>query len=162
MRTGLRLARAATDPEEARPLARDATQATATVGAVARAVSAGTPLPQALGDAGEALAELSAARHPRAPPRQRARRSPRRPAAPPRDDRPTTTARPACASGARPCSSAPATSGTTSTRHPAYERILGELAPDEARVLLLLLEKGPQPSVDVRTGGPIGHGRTAS
>ncbi len=40
--------------------------------------------------------------------------------------------------------------------HPAYERILGELAPDEARILLLLLEKGPQPSVDVRTGGPIG------
>jgi hypothetical protein len=40
--------------------------------------------------------------------------------------------------------------------HPAYDRILGELAPDEARVLVLLLEKGPQPSVDVRTGGPIG------
>ncbi len=40
--------------------------------------------------------------------------------------------------------------------HPAYERMLGELAPDEARVLLLLLEHGPQPSVDVRTGGPIG------
>ena len=40
--------------------------------------------------------------------------------------------------------------------HPAYERILDELAPDEARVLLLLLEGGPQPSVDVRTGGPVG------
>ena len=40
--------------------------------------------------------------------------------------------------------------------HPAYERILTELAPDEGRVLMLLLSKGPQPSVDVRTGGPIG------
>ena len=29
--------------------------------------------------------------------------------------------------------------------HPAYERILDELAPDEARVLLLLLQGGPQP-----------------
>ena len=40
--------------------------------------------------------------------------------------------------------------------HPAYERILTELAPDEARILRLLLLQGPQPSVDVRTGGPIG------
>ena len=40
--------------------------------------------------------------------------------------------------------------------HPAYARILDELAPDEARILLLLLRGGPQPSVDVRTGGPVG------
>lgn len=40
--------------------------------------------------------------------------------------------------------------------HPAYEQILTQLAPDEARVLLLLLQGGPQPSVDIRTGGPIG------
>jgi hypothetical protein len=40
--------------------------------------------------------------------------------------------------------------------HPAYARILGELAPDEARILVLLVETGPQPSVDVRTGGPMG------
>ncbi len=40
--------------------------------------------------------------------------------------------------------------------HPAYERILSELAPDEARVLRLLLLGGPQPAVDVRTGGPLG------
>ena len=42
------------------------------------------------------------------------------------------------------------------TSHPAYDRILSELAPDEARVLRLLLLQGPQPAVDVRTGGPIG------
>ncbi len=40
--------------------------------------------------------------------------------------------------------------------HPAYERILSELAPDEARILRLLLLGGPQPAVDVRTGGPLG------
>lgn len=40
--------------------------------------------------------------------------------------------------------------------HPAYERILDELAPDEGRILRLLLLAGPQPSVDVRTGGPLG------
>jgi hypothetical protein len=40
--------------------------------------------------------------------------------------------------------------------HPAYDRILTELAPDEARILRLLLLSGPQPSVDVRTGGPLG------
>ncbi len=40
--------------------------------------------------------------------------------------------------------------------HPAYERILDELAPDEGRILRLLQLEGPQPTVDVRTGGPIG------
>ena len=40
--------------------------------------------------------------------------------------------------------------------HPAYARILGELAPDEARILRLLVIEGPQPAVDVRTSGPIG------
>ena len=40
--------------------------------------------------------------------------------------------------------------------HPAYARILTELHPDEGRILMLLLKGGPQPSVDVRTGGAIG------
>jgi Abortive infection alpha len=44
--------------------------------------------------------------------------------------------------------------------HPAYERILTELAPDEARILRLLLIDGPQPSVDVRSGGPVGMVRS--
>ena len=39
--------------------------------------------------------------------------------------------------------------------HPAYARILSELAPDEARILRLLAQQGPQPAVDVRTGGPV-------
>lgn len=36
--------------------------------------------------------------------------------------------------------------------HPAYERIIGDIAPDEARILRYLAIDGPQPSVDVRTG----------
>jgi hypothetical protein len=36
--------------------------------------------------------------------------------------------------------------------HPAYARMLDELAPDEGRILRLLATEGPQPSVDVRTG----------
>ena len=44
----------------------------------------------------------------------------------------------------------------TERSHPAYSRILEEMAPDEARILLLLLRGGPQPAVDVRTGGAIG------
>jgi abortive infection alpha-like protein len=39
--------------------------------------------------------------------------------------------------------------------HPAYERILCDLAPDEARILRLLMLEGPQPSVDVRAGLPL-------
>jgi hypothetical protein len=39
--------------------------------------------------------------------------------------------------------------------HPAYMRILESLAPDEARILRFLAQKGPQPSVDVRAGLPL-------
>ena len=41
--------------------------------------------------------------------------------------------------------------------HPAYARILSELAPDEARILRLLKQRGPRPAVDVRTGGAVGR-----
>jgi hypothetical protein len=40
--------------------------------------------------------------------------------------------------------------------HPAYARIIEELAPDEGRILVLLLRRGPQASVDVRAGGLVG------
>lgn len=39
--------------------------------------------------------------------------------------------------------------------HPAYERILDDLAPDEGRILRLLATAGPQPAVDVRTARPL-------
>jgi len=44
--------------------------------------------------------------------------------------------------------------------HPAYARILQELAPDEARILRLLAREGPQPAVDVRTAGPLAIARS--
>lgn len=42
--------------------------------------------------------------------------------------------------------------------HPAYARILGELSPDEARILRLLVIEGPQPTVDIRTWRPLDLG----
>lgn len=42
--------------------------------------------------------------------------------------------------------------------HPAYERILGDLAPDEGRILRLLAVEGPQPAIDVRTARPFNIG----
>jgi len=39
--------------------------------------------------------------------------------------------------------------------HPAYARILENLAPDEARILRLLATGGPEPAVDVRRGLPL-------
>ncbi|MFI5782733.1 Abi-alpha family protein [Nocardia sp. NPDC051570] len=47
--------------------------------------------------------------------------------------------------------------------HPAFARILAELAPDEARILRHLYLDGPQPALDVRTGRALNPGapRTA-
>lgn len=42
--------------------------------------------------------------------------------------------------------------------HPAFDRILTQLSPDEARILRLLATEGPQASVDVRTWRPLGIG----
>jgi hypothetical protein len=39
--------------------------------------------------------------------------------------------------------------------HPAYARILENLAPDEARILRLLATRGPEPAIDVRHGLPL-------
>jgi hypothetical protein len=43
-------------------------------------------------------------------------------------------------------------------QHPAYENILRDLAPDEARILRLLAADGPQAAVDVRTWRPLDLG----
>jgi hypothetical protein len=42
--------------------------------------------------------------------------------------------------------------------HPAYDRILGDLAPDEGRILRFLYQEGPQPAVDVRSGKALNVG----
>ncbi len=42
--------------------------------------------------------------------------------------------------------------------HPAYERILMSMAPDEARILRLMATEGPRAAVDVRTWRPLDLG----
>ncbi len=138
-RAGRRMARAVADPTEAAALARDATEAASVIGGLARSVSAGVPLSRALVSAAEWLDELA---EPPEPTNGQAH-----PAA---DTMASLRQR-----GAELLERSRDV-WSTDVGHPAYERILDELAPDEARILLLLLQGGPQPSVDVRTGGPIG------
>ncbi len=139
-RAGKRVARAVTDPGEAAALARDATEAATVVSDIARSVASGVPLHKAILTAGEALGELAE------PPGSNGTGSPngRSPAPPTLRER-----------GAELLQKSRDV-WNDDVAHPAYERILDELAPDEARILLLLIEHGPQPSVDVRTGGPVG------
>ena len=39
--------------------------------------------------------------------------------------------------------------------HPAYARIIDQMAPDEARILRMMAEEGPQAVVDVRSSGAL-------
>ena len=135
-RAGRRVMRAVSDPVEAAALARDATEAASVIGGLARAVSSGVPLARALTSAGESLGELAE------PPGQDS--------AADRQDGLTLRER-----GAELLERSRDV-WNDDVAHPAYERILDDLAPDEARILVLLLQGGPQPSVDVRTGGPVG------
>ena len=48
--------------------------------------------------------------------------------------------------------------GVEEESHPAYARILEQMAPDEARVLRLLATEGAQPAVDVRSSPLLGLG----
>jgi hypothetical protein len=136
-RAGRRVARAVVDPAEAAELARDATGAASVIGGLARSVTSGVPLSRALMSAGESLGEL-------AEPAPNGHQEP--------DAGSAATLRQRGAELLERSRDV----WSTDAGHPAYERILDELAPDEARILLLLLRGGPQPSVDVRTGGPIG------
>ena len=136
----LRVGRALTRPEEASALARDAGEGVAVFGELARSVSSGVPVGKALLTAGESLGGLV--------------ESP-----PVVVNGQVVTTREAPSSlreRGQELLHKSRDVWNTDQGHPAYERILEELAPDEARILLLLLKDGPQPSVDVRTGGPIG------
>ena len=117
-------------------MARDVAEATRTVSDVARAVSAGVPIPKALLDATVSLSSVVLADS-HAAPRRAGGKSLRE-----RGEELLQRSRDVWSED--------------EDTHPAYARILDDLAPDEARILLLLLRGGPQPSVDVRTGGPIG------
>jgi hypothetical protein len=138
VRSGRLFLRALTKPKTAGELvqqvARDVAEASRTVSDVARAVSAGVPIPKALLDATLSLSSVvladSTAHEPEHEQslRERGNELLRRS----RDV------------------------WSEAQSHPAYARILDDLAPDEARILLLLLRGGPQPSVDVRTGGALG------
>lgn len=132
-----RVGRAVTDPEEAAALVHDAGRALDLVGEVARSVTTGTPAAQALIAAAERVNGSTNGRlNGRAePPKSQAE---------------------ILREMGQDLLSRSRDVWNTDEGHPAYERILGELAPDEARILMLLLTGGPQPSVDVRTGGPAG------
>ncbi|WP_232681236.1 Abi-alpha family protein [Nocardioides sp. R-C-SC26] len=139
-RAALRMGKAMTSQQEAVHLARDAGQAFAVVGELARSVSAGVPVGAALMSAGEALGGIVDQQ----PDIVGSSLGARVPAAPTLRER------------GQGLLERSRDVWDTDRGHPAYDRILDELAPDEARILLLLLNSGPQPSVDVRTGGPIG------
>jgi hypothetical protein len=131
---------ALTDPNAAgelvQEMARDVAEASRAVNDVARAVSAGVPIPKALLDATVSLSSVVLAD------------------ATPRDVEPEEKSlRERGEDLLHRSRDVWSEEGET---HPAYARILDDLAPDEARILLLLLRGGPQPSVDVRTGGPVG------
>jgi hypothetical protein len=136
-RSARNLARAVTDPAAAgelvRGVAEDVAEATRTIYSVAAAVSSGVPLPRAVL---EASMSLSAMMVPNEPPENEGEKSLRE-----RGEDLLRRSRDVW---------------SEDEAHPAYARIIEDLAPDEARILLLLLRGGPQPSVDVRTGGPVG------
>jgi hypothetical protein len=138
LRSGRLLARALNDPKAATELlnevADDVAVASRAVAEVADAVARGVPLSQALLDAGGTLAQVL----PEPPPPPEPRREP---TLRERGEQLLERSRDVW---------------SEEEPHPAYARILDDLAPDEGRILVHLLRDGPQPSVDVRTGGPVG------
>lgn len=137
LRTGRRLLRAATDPKAAIELAQGVATASGVVADLAKAVASGVSIPQAVV---EVSAQLG---------------GPAKPALEPTESRAATTQRSLREQGEMLLARSRDV-WNNETGHPAYERILTELAPDEGRILMLLLRGGPQPTVDVRTGGPVG------
>ena len=134
--------RAATNPSQAVEFAQSVVQASSVVADLAKAVSSGVPIPQAVV---EVSASLNGAQSAAASNGHRSRQKERQ-------ERAAQSLREqgeALLHRSRDV-------WNTDQGHPAYARILSELAPDEGRILLLLLRNGPQPSVDVRTGGPVG------
>ncbi len=140
-RNWMRVGRAITNRDEAAALVRDVGQAVGAAGEVARQVADGQPIGTALLQAGAALGGVP----------DRSRQNGSAVNGEVVDNRPTSLRE----RGAELLERSRDV-WSTDDRHPAYDRILDELAPDEARLLVMLLQDGPQPSVDIRTGGPIG------
>ncbi|MET3962218.1 hypothetical protein ABIE44_002152 [Marmoricola sp. OAE513] len=137
-RSARNLARAMTDPRAAgdlvRGVASDLAEATKAISNVATAISSGVPVPVALFEASVTITSAMA-------PDEREVREDSEKSLRERGEDLLRRSRDVW---------------SDDEAHPAYGRILDEVAPDEARILLLLLRGGPQPSVDVRTGGPVG------
>jgi hypothetical protein len=137
LRSTRNVARALGDPSAAgelvRDMAGDVAEASRAISGVAQAISSGVPVRKALLDAGLSLSEVMAPDELPEPAPERSLRE--------RGEDLLQRSRDVW---------------SQDEAHPAYGRILEELAPDEARILALLLRGGPQPSVDVRTGGPVG------
>lgn len=144
-RNWLRVGKAVTSRDEAASLIRDVGSYVGALSEVARQVSGGVPVATALLRAGESLGGGTAAPE-------------RREFAPaPVVDGQVVGSRPqTLRDRGNELLARSRDVWSQDDRHPAFDRILDELAPDEARILVMLLRDGPQPSVDVRTGGPIG------
>jgi hypothetical protein len=143
LKTGRRLLRAATNPQSAVELAQGMAAASGVVADLAKAVASGVSIPQAVVEVSASLGG-GPAKSGQAPVPARPRGGPT-----------PTTPRSLREQGEQLLMRSRDV-WNNETGHPAYERILSELAPDEGRILMLLLHGGPQPAVDVRTGGPIG------
>lgn len=140
-RNWMRVGRAVTSREEAASLVRDVSQYVGALSEIAKQVADGIPVANALMNAGSALGG-AAARPTTATPTVDGQII---------DSRPTSLRE-----RGQDLLAKSRDVWSSDDRHPAFDRILDEMAPDEARILVMLLERGPQPSVDVRTGGPIG------
>ncbi|RYE77780.1 MAG: DUF4393 domain-containing protein, partial [Myxococcales bacterium] len=140
LRSGRLLARAMTDPAAAGQLvqgvSQDVAEATRAISDVARAISDGVPVSKALIDGSRSLGAVVL---PDSTPTQIA---PRELSLRERGEELLQRSRDVW---------------REEEEHPAYARMLNELAPDEARILLLLLRGGPQPSVDVKAGMVNAH-----
>jgi hypothetical protein len=138
LRSGRLLAQALTDRKAAEELvhevAEDVSLATRTVSDVARAVAEGVPVSRALLDGGAALAAVI----------------------PEPADVVVARPEPTLRERGEGLLERSRDVWSDEQAHPAYARILDDLAPDEARILVHMLRSGPQPAVDVRTGGPVG------
>lgn len=128
-----RLITAAHNPEEMIALAHELGVAVNVVGTLAQSVASGVPLSEAVSNVGHEYAEGGQLQLRMEDNRRRLRESGELLLARSRDV------------------------WTAEVGHPAYEKIVGELTQDEARILILLVRKGPQASVDVRTGGPLAY-----
>ncbi|WP_245927751.1 Abi-alpha family protein [Nocardioides silvaticus] len=140
-----RVGRAATNRDEAVALIREVGTVVGTVGDIARQVADGVPVGTALLKAGEQLGGVVSGSP------SRAHENGRVVGGEVTGERPTTLRE-----RGQELLEKSRDVWATDDRHPAFDRILDDLAPDEARILVMLLKNGPQPSVDIRTGGPVG------